>query len=61
MEGKNKIESPCNDMCLLDADTNMCKECFRTIDEIIDWYSLSDSEKKIIISRIGKRKNDYLK
>ena len=32
------IKSPCIEVCALD-DHNVCIGCYRTADEIIDWFS----------------------
>ncbi len=39
------IKSPCIEVCALD-DHNVCIGCYRTADEIIDWFSASDDRKR---------------
>jgi uncharacterized protein len=53
------IPSPCNSDCLIDPKTQLCKGCFRTIDEIISWIKLSNEEKQKIISQIEIRKESF--
>lgn len=37
-------KSPCIKICTLD-DNNVCKGCQRTVEQIIKWKDMSDSEK----------------
>ena len=46
------IKSPCIAVCKIDYESGYCLGCNRTIEEITDWSSLSDSEKKKIFQRI---------
>ena len=50
------IQSPCNNDCLIEPETKLCKGCFRTIDEIIQWIHYSENEKLQIIDFIKARK-----
>ncbi|MFA3782291.1 DUF1289 domain-containing protein [Melioribacteraceae bacterium 4301-Me] len=62
---KNKktleIESPCNGNCTIDIITKYCIGCFRTIEEIIAWPSLSKEKRKEIIKLIEIRKKQLRK
>lgn len=49
-----KIESPCNDKCHTEND--YCLGCHRHIDDITNWPSMSDKEKKEVYKKIEKRK-----
>jgi len=53
---KENRESPCNGTCKIDNDTKICKGCYRTIDEIVSWPELSNSDKEIINILVEKRK-----
>lgn len=48
--------SPCTSQCKIDKETHVCKSCFRTLDEIISWRNLNNSDKKLIYETIEKRK-----
>jgi hypothetical protein len=50
------IESPCDGNCNIDSDTQLCVGCFRTIDEIIGWYTSADEQKKIVMEKVKDRK-----
>jgi predicted Fe-S protein YdhL (DUF1289 family) len=50
----DEIESPCTGLCLLD-ERQVCKGCFRAIDEIIRWAG-ADREARLEILRAAARR-----
>ena len=46
------IKSPCVDICKIDQESKVCLGCNRTIEEITNWSSLNDSEKKKILTKV---------
>ncbi len=32
------VQSPCIGVCAIDDATDLCQGCFRTLDEIQDWW-----------------------
>lgn len=49
------IKSPCIEVCALD-DQNVCIGCYRTADEIIDWFAASDDRKRDILVAVQRRR-----
>ncbi len=49
------IESPCINICTLDARSGNCLGCGRSIDEIADWTTMSASERRNIMSELPAR------
>ena len=49
------IESPCNKICKIDPNDNLCLGCGRTLEEIAYWTYLDDNEKKKILIKIKDR------
>ena len=49
------IKSPCIEVCALD-DHNVCIGCYRTADEIIDWFIASDDRKRDILDALKRRR-----
>ena len=49
------IKSPCIEVCALD-DHNVCIGCYRTADEIIDWFAASDDRKRVILEAVQRRR-----
>jgi len=51
--------SPCVQLCVVDKETNKCKGCNRTLEQIRDWSKYSDEQRMDIMKELGygKRKN----
>lgn len=51
--------SPCVQLCVVDKETNKCKGCNRTLEQIKDWSKYSDEQRMDIMKELGygKRKN----
>jgi uncharacterized protein len=39
------LGSPCIDVCRLNPQTGYCEGCFRTLEEIRSWKTMTDSDK----------------
>ena len=50
------VKSPCIDVCKIDYESGYCIGCNRTIEEIANWGSFNDSQKKKILTKV-KSKN----
>lgn len=55
--------SPCTNICVMHPREGICAGCYRTMDEIIAWGSLTDARRQAIMDelparapRISKRK-----
>ena len=51
------IKSPCVNVCKIDYERGYCIGCNRTIEEITNWSSFNDSQKKIQQIEIYKGAN----
>ena len=49
--------SPCVSICALD-DNDICQGCFRTGDEIVDWFTADDDRKREIIEVSNERRKE---
>ncbi|MEH6583900.1 MAG: DUF1289 domain-containing protein [Halioglobus sp.] len=47
-------KSPCVSICVLDED-DICQGCYRSAEEITDWFMASDAQKKAVIERAKER------
>ena len=47
-------QSPCISVCLLD-DGDVCVGCYRSADEITDWFVSSPDQKRAILQRAQER------
>ncbi|MGK0272197.1 MAG: putative Fe-S protein YdhL (DUF1289 family) [Cocleimonas sp.] len=49
------VSSPCINLCELN-DESICVGCYRSIDEIINWLSLSSYDQLFVIEQANSRK-----
>jgi predicted Fe-S protein YdhL (DUF1289 family) len=56
---KSPIESPCISVCRYDND--VCVGCGRTVDDITNWYDMTDDEKQAVLNRIEKDPKGWFK
>jgi predicted Fe-S protein YdhL (DUF1289 family) len=50
------IESPCTNVCTVDARSGLCVGCGRTLDEIARWSEMSDAERSQIMRALPARR-----
>jgi uncharacterized protein len=49
------VESPCINVCSMDATTGFCQGCYRTIEEIQGWWDLNFEQKSEVIKKTWAR------
>ena len=49
------IESPCVNICTLDARSGLCLGCGRTIDEISRWSRMSGADRSRVMAELPGR------
>lgn len=49
------IESPCVNICTLDAYSGLCLGCGRTVDEIARWSTMGTTERGRIMAELPAR------
>jgi uncharacterized protein len=49
------VESPCINVCSMDATTGFCQGCYRTIEEIQGWWDLNFEQKAEVIKKTWAR------
>lgn len=54
-EPPQPVKSPCIEVCALN-DQDVCIGCYRTANEIIEWFSASDERKRAILSAVNERR-----
>ena len=50
-----EIQSPCIGVCSMDDSTGLCQGCYRTMDEIQDWWDLDNMQKQAVINIASER------
>lgn len=49
------VKSPCIEVCSLN-DRDVCIGCYRTANEIIEWFTASDQRKREILTAVVERR-----
>ncbi len=52
---EQSVKSPCIAVCVLDVD-DICEGCFRSGEEITDWFMADDEQKREILARCRERR-----
>ena len=51
------METPCINVCTMDADTGLCVGCRRSLGEIAAWSGLTDGERRRITAALELRRH----
>ena len=51
-----QIGSPCIQVCRMDPQSNVCRGCLRTLDEIAGWSGYSNDEKREVLALVRERR-----
>ncbi len=49
------VPSPCMSVCKMDEPRVLCLGCLRTLQEIRDWSTMRDADKRAVWGRIEQR------
>ena len=49
------MESPCVKICTYDPDSGLCRGCGRSLEEIADWYCMSDAQRHAVMEKLPDR------
>jgi len=49
------VESPCIGICHISKEHQFCEGCFRSEEEISQWITFSDEQKKEILQSVTQR------
>ena len=52
---ETETQSPCIGVCSMDDSTGLCQGCYRTMDEIQQWWDLDNTQKQVVIDLAGER------
>jgi uncharacterized protein len=50
------MQSPCVNICVMDAGTDLCAGCGRSIKEIAGWVAMTDRERRRIMRDLPARR-----
>lgn len=51
----NSVQSPCVRNCSLN-EQRVCRGCFRTLEEIVDWSEADEDARRRILERVTARR-----
>ena len=49
------MESPCIEICTYDSESGLCRGCGRTLEEIGAWFSMTDQERRAVMTELPGR------
>ena len=49
------VQSPCIGVCSMDDSTGFCLGCYRTMDEIQQWWDLDNVAKTSVVQKASER------
>jgi len=57
LENSNEdiVQSPCVGVCAVSKATGLCEGCYRTLDEIRDWWNMESTEQRQVIENLQQR------
>ncbi len=53
------VDSPCINVCRMDARSGLCLGCARTLDEIVAWGSAHDSQRRAVLAVLAERRAQW--
>jgi predicted Fe-S protein YdhL (DUF1289 family) len=54
------IVSPCIGVCAMNQSSGLCEGCFRSIEEIRDWWDMSAIERAEVMANLEERQTTLL-
>lgn len=49
------IETPCIGVCTVDDKTGFCMGCFRSLEEIQNWWDMTDQQRSEVMQKLDQR------
>lgn len=53
---RHEVQSPCIKICVIHPEERLCVGCYRSLDEIAHWSTLSPAERRAILDDLPARK-----
>ena len=55
MSNIEDIVSPCIGVCAINDANGFCQGCYRTVEEIREWWNMSDQEREKVMGALDQR------
>jgi predicted Fe-S protein YdhL (DUF1289 family) len=55
-----EIQSPCIGVCAMSEATGLCLGCYRTIEEIREWWGMPSAQRKQVMDVLETRQAENL-
>ncbi len=52
------IETPCIGVCTMDDNSGLCLGCYRSLEEIQNWWDMSDEQRAQVLAQLDQRMQD---
>lgn len=52
---RDKVESPCINVCVLHPEAKLCLGCFRSADEITQWSRMTPQARRDVMETLPER------
>ena len=52
------VETPCIGVCTMDDNTGLCLGCYRSLEEIQNWWDMSDAQRADVMAQLEQRMQD---
>jgi predicted Fe-S protein YdhL (DUF1289 family) len=53
--GIEDIVSPCIGVCAMNDSNGLCHGCYRTVEEIREWWNMTDEEREKVMGALDQR------
>lgn len=53
------VASPCVGVCAMSEATGLCQGCYRTIDEIRQWWDMTPLQKNEVLAKLEPRMLEF--
>ncbi|MCF8158011.1 MAG: DUF1289 domain-containing protein [Burkholderiaceae bacterium] len=53
--GIEDIVSPCIGVCAINDSNGFCQGCYRTVEEIREWWNMTDQDREKVMGTLDQR------
>jgi len=57
--GIEDIVSPCIGVCAINDSNGFCQGCYRTVEEIREWWNMTDEDREKVMGTLDQRLLDH--